>query len=265
MRFFPARYSFWIAGIALTSLGLGADEGSSPKQVEQLNSTIQVGGNYTRLYLKPSGSSSFDGNLGGAQASYDYRPAWSLYAGVKFDWREGSTKSGSSKRSIFYIDTQERIGYTFGFYQSEWLLSLFTGLGYRYVGQKLTQSHTSSLQFRYDEIYIPVGFKTDYAFRRWFMFGVNFTWMPQIYPTVKIVPLEGARWILKTKLANFAVEVPFTFTLTEDKRYSISVNPFYEYWQDGHSTAKTSSGSALNLPGNTYNSWGVNVNAGFSF
>jgi hypothetical protein len=59
--------------------------------------------------------------------------------------------------------------------------------------------------------------------------------------------------------------MPFTFTLTHDKRFSLIINPFYEYWQDGRSKAKTPDGVKLNVPGNTYNFGGVDVNFAYSF
>jgi hypothetical protein len=42
-------------------------------------------------------------------------------------------------------------------------------------------------------------------------------------------------------------------------------NPFYEHWQDGHTTAKLSNGTPLGLPGNTYNFYGIELNFSFCF
>ena len=89
--------------------------------------------------------------------------------------------------------------------------------------------------------------------------------MPQVYPTVKITPLKGARWILKNTVGNVLVELPLTYFLSEDKRYSLVLKPFYERWEDGRSTAKTSSGQELGLPKNSYNFWGAELNIAFSF
>jgi hypothetical protein len=232
-----------------------------------LNSRIQIGGNYTRLNLRPHLSSSFNGNLGGAQAIYEYMPANSLYAGVKVCWREGRTHGSDGRRSILYLDGQERIGYTFGntFGNPNWTATLFSGLGYHYLGQKFYPTIGSSVRFNYNEFYIPVGFLTNYDVSPCFGIGVDFTWMPQVYPTVSIIPLRGARWNLAYKFANFYVSVPLTFILTKDNRFQLIVNPFYERWQDGHSTAKLSGLVSLGLPGNTYNFYGVDVNFGYCF
>jgi hypothetical protein len=230
-----------------------------------MDSRIQIGGNYTWVSIHPHEHNSFHGSLGGAQGIYEYRPMNRFYGGVKLAWREGETRGHSGKRSLIYVDTQERLGYTFSTCNNDFSLSLYAGFGYRYFGQKLDPKGGSSIKFRYNEIYIPVGFLADYAASSCFTIGAGFTWMPQIYPTVTIVPLKGARWIITDKLANFYVEMPLTFTLTQDKRFSLIINPFYEYWQDGHSTAKTSDGTKLGIPGNTYNFAGVDVNFAYSF
>lgn len=146
-----------------------------------------------------------------------------------------------------------------------WRMSLFSGLGYRHNGQKHDPKQGHSVQFNYNQIYIPVGFLTNYDPCWWFGIGGDFTWMPQVYPTLAIVPLKGARWVTTCTFNNFYVEMPITFTLTRNKRYQIILNPFYQHWADGHTTAKASDGQTLGLPGNTYNFYGFDVNFGFCF
>lgn len=243
---------------------------SSPEENDQKsaaiqNSRLQIGGNYTGVTIHPHGHTSFGGNLGGAQGIYEYLPINSFYGAFTLDWRQGDTHGHAGKRSLLYIDTQERLGYTFSFDRDKLALTLYSGLGYRHFGQKLDPKKGSSLKFRYNELYIPVGSIVNYAVNHWFAIGLGLTWMPQVYPTVKITSLKGARWIITSELANFNVKMPITFTLTQDKRFSLILSPFYEYWRDGHSTAKTSDGLKLGLPGNTYNFGGVDINFAYSF
>lgn len=228
-------------------------------------SYVQVGPSYTHASIKIHDQPLFHGNLGGLQGYYEYKPWNNLYAGVKLAWKEGSTKGAHQTRDLLYIDTQERFGYTFASNCKRGFLSLFTGLGYRHMFHQLKQHHASSIDFYYNELYIPVGFLADYFPAPWFSLGLNFTWMPQVYPTVKIAPLKGARWILRNQLSNFFVEVPFTFFLTKSQHYFLVFKPFYEYWEDGHTTAKLSNGTPLGLPGNDYNFWGAEFNFGFAF
>ena len=238
-------------------------ENHAPKQTNV--SCIQIGGNYTHVNLKNNRQPSFHGNLGGMQGSYDYRPWNSFYGGLRVAWKEGEADGSGSDRSFVYVDVQERLGYTLALHDKNWLLSLFSGFGYRHFGQKLKQHDQHSILFDYNEFYIPLGFIADHFFNSWCFLGLNFIWMPQVYPTVKIVPLKGARWILKSTFSNILVELPLGFFLTKNKCYGLIFKPFYEYWEDGRSTAKNSSGNSLNLPGNVYNFWGAELNFAFSF
>lgn len=226
-------------------------------------SSLQIGASYTRANIQVDGQSSFNGNLGGVQAIYEYQPCNGFYGGLRAAWKQGRTSNSSAHRNVVYVDVQERLGYTYTSCCHYWSLTPFSGLGYRYLGHKLSESGESSVKFGYNEFYVPVGFLSKYFFCSCWALGVNFTWMPQVYPTVEISPLEGARWILKNTLGNFLVELPLTWFY--DNRFSVVFKPFYERWQDGRSTAKTSSGQALDLPKNSYNFWGAELNMAFSF
>ncbi len=228
-------------------------------------SYLQIGGNYTRANIKVKGQSSFHGNLGGIQGSYEYKPWNSFYGGLKITWKQGKTENSFANRYLIYVDVQERIGYTYASCCNDWSLTFFSGFGYRYLNHKLKQFEEPSIKFEYNEFYIPVGFLSEYFFCSCWSVGLNFTWMPQVYPTVQIIPLKGARWILKNMISNMLVELPLTYFLTEDKRYALVLKPFYEHWEDGRSTAKAANGQELGLPKNSYNFGGVELNVVFSF
>jgi hypothetical protein len=228
-------------------------------------SRLDIGGDYTHVNLKPHHHPSFRGNLGGLQGMYEYRPINQIYGAAKFSWKEGDTHGSSGKRSLLYIDIQERLGYSFGSREHDWLITLFSGFGYRHLGEKLRPKHDHSLHFRYNEFYFPIGFMSDYAVNCWFALGVNVTWMPQIYPTLRISSLNKARWKLTNTLNNLSIELPFDFTLTQSQRFHLTFSPFYEHWQDGHTTARTKTGSSFHVPGNTYHFWGADLNFGYAF
>lgn len=224
---------------------------------------IQVGGNYTYAWITPSGNPTVSGNLGGAVALFEYRPLNSVYTGVSFAYHQGTTKGEGIDRTLLDFDTQERIGYTVGSQIGDKSrVALFTGFGGRYMGEKVTAG-TASIKFNYVQFYVPVGFLFENQVSSWFSWGLNAQWKPQIFPTVNIVPLDGARWILTKKLNNFLVDVPLSFFVSD--QFSIVVDPFYELWHDGHSTAETITGLVLGLPGNKYTFAGVNVNLSWSF
>lgn len=244
--------------------GAGMRPESGLGNPSQYVSRFQIGGNYTRARIKITHQMPFNGNLGGAQGMYEFRPKNNFYAALGATWKQGSPHNGHAHRKLLYIDAQERVGYTYSTHCKNWTTSLFTGLGYRHLGHKL-ERHGTHMKFEYNELYVPLGVVSDYRFSSWFAGGMNFIWMPQVYPTVKIDPLKGARWILEKKIDNLLVELPLTFTMLHSRRLAVIVKPFYEYWQDGKTTAKNASGLKLDLPGNTYNFWGGELNLAYSF
>lgn len=259
-------YNFLVMGLLLAGTIHANYETDFSAQCYQCNvSNLQIGGSYTRANIRIDEQPSFHGNLGGIQGSYEYKPWNSVYAGLRAAWKQGKTKNSFARRNLEYVDVQERIGYTYAPCCNDWALTIFSGFGYRFLGHKLKQFEEPSIKFDYNEFYIPVGFLTEYFFCSCWSLGLDFTWMPQVYPTVKITPLKGARWILKNTSGNVAVELPLTYFLTEDNCYSLVFKPFYERWEDGRSTAKTSSGQELGLPKNSYNFWGAELNIAFSF
>lgn len=253
----------WACALLTVEDIYSACDTNAPEQCR--TSYLQIGASYTHANIKVDSQSTFEGNLGGLQGSYEYKPWNSFYAGLKLAWKEGKTKNSFANRKLVYIDAQERIGYTYASYCNDWSVTWFSGVGYRYLGHTLTQHEESSIKFDYNEFYVPVGFLSEYFFCGCWSIGLNFTWMPQVYPTVEIKPLKGARWDLKRTIGNVLVELPLTYSLTEEQCYSLILKPFYEHWEDGRSTAKTFSGQKLGLPKNNYNLWGVEINFAFLF
>jgi hypothetical protein len=221
-----------------------------------------VGGSYRDVRMSAGHEGLLTGSLGGAQISYEYQTANRIYGGLLFAARDGSVYGGGVHRSLLDIDIQERIGYTFGSETESWLISLFSGLGYRRLGEKVSSSG-SSVTFNYNDLYCPVGALIQGSVNRYISLGVNGQWRPQVYPTVTILPLHGARWNTTYKLANFLMEVPAILTLYST--FTIALKPYIEYWQDGHTTAKTEAGLVLGVPENHYWFLGCDVNFGWAF
>ena len=235
-------------------------------QVEDdcFHSRLQIGADYTYAHITPHGNASSSGNLGGLQALYEFRSSNWVYGGLTFAWKQGNTDGSEGNRSLLMFDVEERIGGCVNHWQERLDLILFTGFGYRHYGEKVS-GLGSSLRFNYNEFYVPVGFLFNGKVSSSFGIGLNAQWMPQVYPTVTIVPLKGARWIISNELANFRIEVPLTIVMSCRNHLTLIIQPFFEYWRDGHTTAHTELGTALNVPGNTYLFGGVDLNIRYSF
>ena len=229
------------------------------------NSFSQVGSSYSYVWVKPKGTPTFHGNVWGAQGLYEFKPRNSIYAALKFAWRQGRTHKHAESRFLLDFDVEERIGYTFASSCDRDWATLFTGFGYRYLGQTLRQPGLSKLHFNYNEFYVPLGLALNGAITPCFALGFTGVWMPQVFPSVTIVPLHGANWILKRTIKNFVVEMPLIFSFLWYGEFTLEVKPFFQYWQDGRSTAVTRSGVALDLPRNSYIFPGVELNLGYVF
>ena len=227
-------------------------------------SIFQIGGNYTYAHISPTKYPSFHGHLGGFQTSFEYKPPNRVYSAAFFSWNQGNTDSSKGNRFFFKIDLQERLGYSWYMKRKGRFFTLFSGLGYRHTGHRL-KSLGSKIHFDYNQIYFPVGFLFLGMVNEITHLGLNFQWMPQVYPTLKISPLKGARWILEKRYTNFKAELPIKVTLWKKHHLAVTFNPTFEYFRDGHTDAKTQQGEQLKLPGNTYLFAGIDINLGCAF
>jgi hypothetical protein len=228
------------------------------------SSQIFFGGNYTYEHFKPKENPSFHGNLGGIQARYEYKIKNSIYEGIKLIYRTGELQGSAGKRIINDVDGQGNIGYTINHHS--FLITPFTGFGWRYIYHKLKQTEIPSLTFVYNEIYIPVGIETDYRINSFSSIGLRGTWMPQIFSSVDTKPIGNVRWALTLPLGNVMIELPITFDLSQKKIFwYLELKPFFQYWQDGKSKASTARDTSLDIPGNISILGGAEINFGWSF
>lgn len=230
------------------------------------DTNIQLGASYTQLYFKVEGGASFNGGLGGLQGLYERCPLNDLYLGTKLSWLQGTTYGSSGSRATNYVDAEERAGYTFAFFCNKTTVSVYTGLGFHHLWQKLRPSTgTDPLDFNYNTFYVPAGFKLRDKLNSCVTCGLNFAWMPQMFSITGITPLTGAYWTLRNTYTNFLIELPFEFSILDWRCLTIILTPYYQHWEDGHSFARTNTGLTLGLPGNSYDFCGINLDFSYRF
>ncbi len=227
-------------------------------------SHLQLGGSYRYAHVKPTGLATLTGHLGGLNASYEYQRAHLIYEALTFAWRQGSTHGSGNKRTICDIDTQGRIGYTVGKGRECWILSLFSGLGYRHLGETSTIDG-NSIGYDYNDLYVPIGFFLNGAVGKCLYMGLHFQWRPQVYPTVEISSLKGARFDTNYMFGNVLAELPISFILSRKHNISLILKPFFEFWQDGSTFATSAAGIPLGVSKVTYLFAGADLNFSWSF
>ena len=226
------------------------------------NSSIYVGGSYTRSHIKPSGLSDFDGNMWGVQGMYQYQPPCCVYVAIGGFWRTGENKGSAGTRDLMDAGVHQRIGYTIALCDCKILLSPYTGFGYRHLSHHVKPKSGSKVRLRYNEFFIPVGLQSRYDIYECFSIGLDGVWMPQVFPTVTFNVVDDARWVIKSTYKNFNVALPLYYHIGCG---SVILKPFFEYWQDGRTTSETQFNDPLGLPKNTYNFWGVELNLQYAF
>ncbi len=225
--------------------------------------SVDLDVNYTHVHIKPKGNPSLDGNMGGMEGNFQYIPADFIYAAVGGAWRYGSIDGEDSRRRLLDGEIYQRIGYNATFLEKRFLLTPFTGFGYRHLSHNFRRG--VSINMRYNEFYIPVGLLGRY---NWDSVSLGFfaIWMPQVYPTVTFDVTEGARWVTEATYKNFRVGLPITYHIQSVKNLSIFLRPSYELWQDGKTIAKLSSPNvSLGIAQNTYNFWEVGLGVEYKF
>ncbi len=246
----------------LLSIELYAHEKiSKPKA----NSIVYLGGSYTRSHIKPHGLFDFEGNMGGIQGMYQYRPLRSVYAAIGGFWRSGKNSGNVGTRDLTDAGSHERIGYTFAMRDDQILLTPYTGFGYRHLAHHVKPNSGSKIKLRYNEFFFPVGLQSVYDMYQWFSIGLDAVWMPQVFSTVTFNVVDGARWVIKNTYKNFNVSLPFYFHIERVTNLRVVLNPFFELWQDGRTTAITQFNDPLGLPKNTYTFWGIELNLQYAF
>jgi hypothetical protein len=230
-------------------------------------STLFVGASYSYVCLKPTDLPQYSGNLWGALAGYQYRKQDGLYVALKGLWRQGDTSGKSGQNYLHECKAEERVGYDFSFGPFQrGSAALYMGFGYRFMEQELQQPALPNVSLAYNNFYVPIGTSIDYAIpfqNSCLSLGICATWMPQVYPTVNIIPLGGARWILEYELVNGIVEIPVTFSYCNS--FSVTLRPVFEYWKDGATVAVGSLCDALGLPASSYLFGSVNLEVGWRF
>ena len=227
---------------------------------------VELGAIYKHAYLEPGINPSFSGNMGGIGVRYTYRPLNAFFGGLGVDWAYGTADSSNGSRDLEQFQAVEHVGYTFSLGSQDYFLTLFSGIGYRQNFQKTAIVGERTLDLRYNHLYLPLGFQFESHLTEALSIGCQAAWHFQLASGVTISPLNGAYWKLEREYKNVAIEFPCTFELQSIlSGLKLSIVPQLDLWEDGKTTAQTSSGVPLGLPRNRYVFWGGMLSVAYAF
>jgi hypothetical protein len=211
----------------------------------------------------PSGA--IDGTMGGVVAGYEYKRIRHLYAAIRGFYGQGKLDNALSYRYIHELDAQTRLGFNYMALQGpNVVVSFYTGFGFTFKNQFLDNLGPSTFKLRYYKYYIPVGLLLDLRVTDCFYFRFDFTWVPDVDPTVESSNFSKIRCELKHK-QNFRVELPLVFLFGCKKQWEINLVPFWRRDKDGRTKKAAICDEFMMLPEQVYSYWGATLNFAYRF
>jgi len=210
-------------------------------------------------------SEPIDGAMGGFEAGYEFKRIRHLYAALRGFYGQGKLKNSQVSRYIHEWDVQTRLGYNYMALQGpNVVVSFYTGFGFTYKNQFLNGFQPSTYKLNYYKYYIPLGLLLDLRVTDWFYFRFDFTWVPDIDPTVETSNFKQLRMELKHK-QNFRVELPLVFLLGCKRQWEINLVPFWRRDKDGRTKRSTICDDFVLLPEQVYSYWGAKLLFAYRF
>ncbi len=219
---------------------------------------------YSKIYLGPQvysvntairDVSHFHGTLAGASLGYVYTKPNSLYAKAFVSWALGSIRSSGHPSRFLHDETVEgQLGYTWAFKQMQ--LSPFIGYGFHYLIEHRKKSpEYASLQFSYENYYLPLGITWKYFFYKQCNIGLSISQRYDVSPSVKVSDLKGVSWNLDHTTGT-RVSIPIEGVLESKVQWGFCLEPFWQEYQLGKTKAISSLGEPLGITSQTFHQWG---------
>ena len=165
-----------------------------------------------------------------------------LYSRVEFEgtWNAGPITGTPCERSDiqeYFVEGQ--LGGNFCFCYNSLVFRPYTGFGWdRYENEQ--DPKTVQLCYRYDKLFVPLGFHFEWIFFHYNSVGFQFEWCPDIYSCLDLL---GFSLDVEHKQA-FRAQLPIRFNKSDWCRcgFWVGVVPFFDWNQFGKVKEKNSDG-----------------------
>lgn len=206
-----------------------------------------VGPHFHFMEIEFNTPTDVKGYAAGITAGIDLECCY-FFSNLEFEgtWNAGPITSTSCDRSDigeYFIDFQ--LGTVLPFNCDRLRFKPYIGFGWdRFYNEQ--DPKTIGLCYRYDKLFIPVGFYLDWIFWDCNSWGVQFEWRPDVYSCLKLLSIP-----LKNQCEQaFRVQVPLRFNDHSCCRrgFWLGVVPFFDWNQFGKVREKNEDGVALPIP-----------------
>jgi len=224
---------------------------------------VNVGPHFNYMRLKFDEPDHVDGYTAGITTGIEYNHSC-FAANLDFEgtWDTNYLRGDNcQKSSIEEYFLELKIGPQFTCLCDNLLLSPYIGFGWhRFLNEQYPD--TISLCYRYDKLFIPVGFSLDYCLFPFIESSLQFEWRPDVYSKLQIDSTQ----VDTNKEHAFRLQIPFNFHFGSPcQNFSLAVVPFYDWTRFGHVEERHSSGASLDIPCLTRWSFGLRTILGYHF
>ena len=201
--------------------------------------------NYTNIEF--NNPTELKGYSAGVTAGIDFSCCY-FFSNVEFEgtWNAGPIVGTPCQRSdLAEYFVELKLGGNFCFCCEKLWFQPYTGFGWdRFENEQ--DPKTAALCYRYDKLFIPVGFYLDWLFCNCNTWGIQFEWRPDVYSCLNLLKID-----LKNRCEQaFRVQSPirFNYDCFCCGRFWTEVVPFFDWTQYGAVNEKNSDGVSLPIP-----------------
>jgi len=175
-----------------------------------------------------------------------YRFRHNFYADVNLSKSWGTLHPSYHMQDIL---ADGSIGYTIGCTKRFWITPLI-GVGYEWTKE------SADLVLTLRKSYFSAGALVEAQVTDYLKVGLNGRAFINIDTTVEIGGFSGSRWEL-THRTDCLIQMPWTFTLPTRQVLKVALTPYFRSLRHGHSTARNSDGTSLNIQPDSFRYIGI--------
>lgn len=211
---------------------------------------IYAGPHFNYINIEFNNPTDLKGYVGGATAGLGICCGWFFSnAEAEGSWTAGPITGTPCQRSeVTEYFAELKVGGVFSFWCSRFCFQPYTGFGWnRFENEQ--DPKTAALCYRYDKLFIPLGFYFDWIFCNCNFLGLQFEWRPDVDSCLNLLNID----LDTQKEQAFRVQAPLRLNNNYYRgnhcyRFWAEFVPFFDWNKFGKVEEKNSDGVPLPIP-----------------
>lgn len=224
---------------------------------------IYAGPHFNYVHMRFDNPDYLDGYAGGLTAGVGYDTRW-FFTNLDFEgtWNASSITSENNQRSTiseYFLDWN--IGPKIMFYDDRFSLGFYSGFGWDQFNN-YQDPNGMNLKYAYDKLFIPLGLNFTMFVNRYFEWGIEAEWRPDVYSRLEIASTHFNNHCQSA----FRVQSPFKINFSSCCSGGfVTIIPFYDWSEYGAVQERISTGATFKVPALYRWYLGLRVLLGYAF